>query len=128
MRAGRPRSRGNHDPPCDARRHVRHREADLGGAVALVGHRKGRDLIIAVRDTGPGIRTSEREVIFEPFHRSDSNVAGTGLGLAIVRGIIEQHGGRVWVDSGPEGGSTFWVALPTRSETENHGTSKIRAA
>ncbi|MFL6373414.1 MAG: sensor histidine kinase, partial [Pyrinomonadaceae bacterium] len=57
----------------------------------------------------------ERERIFEKFHRGDKSVKGFGLGLAIVRGIVEAHGGRVFVENGSRGGARFVIELPDES-------------
>jgi signal transduction histidine kinase len=65
-----------------------------------------------------GLRVDEYERIFEPFYRGDganaARVRGTGLGLAICKGIVEAHGGRIWVESEPGVGSTFYFTLPTQ--------------
>jgi len=63
-----------------------------------------------VIDQGSGVPESERERIFKTFYTLDSQ--GSGLGLAICRGIVEAHGGRIWVESQPEGGSCFVFVLP----------------
>jgi signal transduction histidine kinase len=70
-------------------------------------------VIISVTDSGPGVAEDHRELIFEPFYRGDRS--GLGLGLAIAKSLVELHNGRIWVDSSPEGGSTFNVALPAPS-------------
>jgi len=71
---------------------------------------------LSVRDEGIGIPAHDQPLVFERFHRArnvdDRRFAGMGLGLYIARGIIEQHGGRIWVESTPGVGSTFFVALP----------------
>ena len=73
--------------------------------------------VIAVCDEGPGIPAQEREKLFRPFYRARTQgaagEAGTGLGLAIVRRIVEAHGGRVWVESEINKGSTFYVSVPS---------------
>jgi two-component system NtrC family sensor kinase len=72
-------------------------------------------VIVQVMDNGPGIPASEQSSVFDKFYRA-SNVsfdsAGTGLGLAIVKSIVENHQGRIWVDSKPERGAIFTVVLP----------------
>ncbi len=70
--------------------------------------------VVAVRDTGMGIRRDMLETIFDPFIRDSSSVAeGLGVGLTLVRDLIKQHGGRITAQSeGPGRGSTFVVELP----------------
>ncbi len=70
--------------------------------------------LIAVSDHGPGIAPRERKRILEPFYRAVAHRhhRGTGLGLAIVRRVMEDHGGEVLVESTPDEGSTFTLALP----------------
>ena len=69
--------------------------------------------ILSVSDDGAGIRKESSEKIFDPFQRDEitRGVEGTGLGLAIVREIVDQHGGKVWVESEPEQGTTFHVSI-----------------
>src|SRR3989441_6144680 len=71
------------------------------------------ETVLFVRDNGIGIPSSEQERIFEPFERlGHKDVPGTGIGLAIVKKIIELYQGRVWVESEPEKGTTFFFTLP----------------
>jgi signal transduction histidine kinase len=65
-----------------------------------------------VSDTGPGIPQTERDAIFERFHRLSSSEGGAGLGLAIVRQLVEAHGGRVWAESVSGAGAVFRFTLP----------------
>ena len=72
-------------------------------------------LRIEVSDTGYGINEIDQRRIFERFYRVENAVhtqAGTGLGLAIVREIVEKHGGKVFMVSEPNVGTTFWFDLP----------------
>jgi signal transduction histidine kinase len=75
---------------------------------------------VHVRDWGIGVASGDRERIFEPFHRlhPEERYPGTGLGLAICRTIVERHGGRIWMESPPEGGATVVFSLPGGSERE----------
>ena len=71
------------------------------------------ELLCHVRDNGPGIPAEYQEKVFGLFEQLDPGSGGTGIGLAIVRRIIEEHGGRVWVESAGAGqGSTFYFSLP----------------
>jgi len=72
--------------------------------------------IFSIYDDGTGIDVQSTEKIFEAFQRSHQarGVEGTGLGLAIVKDITEKHGGRAWVESGPNAGVTFYVSISNR--------------
>jgi signal transduction histidine kinase len=73
----------------------------------------GEEHIISVRDDGIGIEERYREKVFAVFQRlvRDDTVAGTGIGLALCRKIVQRHGGRIWFESTPGAGTTFFVAL-----------------
>ncbi len=79
-----------------------------------VGARPAGDGVACyARDNGIGIASSHRERIFDIFDRLDHDVDGSGVGLSLVKRIVEQHGGRVWVESGGAGrGSTFLFTIP----------------
>lgn len=88
-----------------------------GGKVSLGCRDAGGGMAeLWVSDTGSGIPESSREYLFQRFWRSDpSDRDGAGLGLAIVKGIVEAHGGEVWVESEEGKGSTFRFTLPAYS-------------
>jgi GAF domain-containing protein/anti-sigma regulatory factor (Ser/Thr protein kinase) len=92
------------------------------GEVAVRVSASGGAFVVAVRDTGPGIREEDRQRIFEEFQQSDSSPTkrkgGTGLGLAIAKRIVEMHGGRIWVESTLGQGSTFFFSVPVQAERE----------
>jgi two-component system sensor histidine kinase KdpD len=72
-------------------------------------------IVLSVMDRGKGIAEDEQARVFDKFYRgrtSGDKVPGTGLGLSIAKGIIEAHGGKIWVTSEPGKGSVFSVALP----------------
>lgn len=74
---------------------------------------EGSDWLFRVDDNGPGIEPQYRERVFEPFKRLHGRqYPGSGLGLTFCRKAIESHGGRIWVDSAPEGGASFRFTLP----------------
>lgn len=84
-----------------------------GGWVELRAKLDDRDVVFSVSDTGPGISHVHQARLFERYWRSpDAGYKGTGLGLAIARGIVEAHSGRLWVDSEPGHGATFYFTVP----------------
>jgi len=83
---------------------------ETGGAIELRTALEGDFVQVTVADSGPGILASNIGKIFDPFFSTRDE--GTGLGLTIVHRIIDEHGGHIEVDSGPEG-TTFRVSLPT---------------
>ncbi|WP_244224252.1 ATP-binding protein [Corallococcus sicarius] len=87
-----------------------------GGTVRVTARRMGTEACVSVKDEGIGIPKEEQAHLFERFFRARnapiSGFGGLGLGLYICRDIIERHGGRIWVESGVEQGSTFHFALP----------------
>ena len=65
-----------------------------------------------MRDTGVGIRREDIKRIYDPFFTTKGMGRGTGLGLAVTYGIVQEHGGAMFVESAPGQGTTFQVALP----------------
>ena len=85
------------------------------GRIVVSLYDRPDDVCISVTDDGPGIATEDQERIFDRFYRAaGASASGSGLGLAIARGLVELHGGRLWVDSAPGAGSTFFVSIPKR--------------
>jgi CheY-like chemotaxis protein len=72
----------------------------------------GREIRLEIADTGPGIPAELHGKIFEPFFTTKPAGQGTGLGLSLCRGILEDHGGAITVDSEPGQGTTFSLTLP----------------
>lgn len=89
--------------------------------VILISAGVSEDTIrVGVRDTGPGIPPEDAERIFERFVKGTNipqqDASGLGLGLAVARQIVNAHGGRVWVERAPGGGSEFVFVLPIASD------------
>jgi signal transduction histidine kinase len=93
-----------------------HKFAPRGARVAITVAAERDGAIVAVSDTGPGIAPAAQARLWEQFYTgrtsSSSHDIGVGLGLPIARGIVEAHGGRIWVESVVGEGSTFRFALP----------------
>jgi len=70
------------------------------------------DIIIRFKDTGPGIPEDVMDSIFDPFFTTKPEGKGTGLGLSICRALVEDHGGRIYVESNIGAGTTFTIELP----------------
>jgi PAS domain S-box-containing protein len=90
--------------------------APESGPVVLRAEAQGDEVVLSVRDRGPGIAAAELPYVFQKFYRGGQGLAGrppgSGLGLAIVKSIADLHDGRVWAESTPGEGSTFYLALP----------------
>ncbi|MGK4007735.1 GAF domain-containing sensor histidine kinase [Sorangium sp. So ce1036] len=84
-----------------------------GGEITLRAQPWGREVLLSVRDTGPGIPEDQRSRIFERYWQAKETAhQGTGLGLSIAKALVEVHGGRIWVESEVGEGSTFFFTLP----------------
>ena len=90
------------------------RDAMPGGGWLTVLTRvdEGDTVVAEVRDTGVGIRREDIKRIYDPFFTTKGMGRGTGLGLAVTYGIVQEHGGAMFVESAPGQGTTFQVALP----------------
>lgn len=86
------------------------------GEVAVEARRQGEAILVLVRDTGEGIPEEHRERIFEKFGQVETRQSGrtmsTGLGLTFCKMVVEAHGGRIWVESELQKGSTLSFVIP----------------
>ena len=86
-----------------------------GAPLTISAQAEGERIIVNVADEGKGIPVDEQSKIFDKFYRGRAwreKVLGTGLGLSIAKGIVEAHGGKIWVTSAPGKGSVFSFAVP----------------
>jgi signal transduction histidine kinase len=91
-----------------------------GGQVSIVANRKGNHILNEIRDTGIGIPEDKLDKVFEEFYQVEGGKhGGTGLGLAITKRLVEEHGGKIWVESLLGKGSTFYFTLPFSVEHED---------
>lgn len=108
------------------------RYTPAGGSVTLSLTTRGGEALFSVTDTGMGIEAEALPFIFDRFYRADRarsrQSGGTGLGLSIVRRIVEQHGGRVEVESQVGVGSRFTVYLPLLQEGQEDGARRRAAS
>lgn len=87
------------------------------GKVTIGASRWGKEVRIFVRDNGPGIPEAYQTKIFELFERLHQDEKGTGVGLNLAKRAAEVNGGRLWVESKVDEGTTFWVAFPMETIT-----------
>ena len=96
---------------------IKYSNAD--GEVKIAIHAEGDQVILQVTDEGLGIPPTDQQYIFDKFYRGSNispEIEGSGLGLAIVKSIVENHQGRIWVESAVGKGSSFFIVLPVLSE------------
>ena len=89
-----------------------------GSPIDICAEVKDGQVLVSVADRGPGIPPEQRERIFDKFYRvltHQRDTRGSGLGLAVCRGLVEAHGGRIWVESRMGGGALFRFTLPLGS-------------
>ena len=104
---------------------IRHTPAD--GTILVEARDAGAEVHVSVIDTGEGIAAADIPRLFERFHKGDKartrggGDSGSGLGLSITKGIVEAHGGRIWVVSAPGSGTAFTFALPKATATAPAG-------
>jgi signal transduction histidine kinase/streptogramin lyase len=101
------------------------------GSVEISAQRQNDDIKISISDTGIGIAANKQGRIFESFEQADGGIArkyaGTGLGLAVTKQLIELHGGKIWLESTPDIGSTFIFTLPISKQKPEHGGFRYRS-
>jgi two-component system cell cycle sensor histidine kinase/response regulator CckA len=91
---------------------------NAGGTLTLRAGRDGEHVFLEVQDTGIGMDEETQSHLFEPFYTTKDRTIGTGLGLAVTHGIVEQHGGRIEVESHEGLGSRFRIRFPVSNVGE----------
>ena len=91
-----------------------------GGQIKIIARSKDDQIIHEIRDTGVGIPKDKIERVFDEFYQVETGKhGGTGLGLAITKRLVEEHGGKIWVESQLGKGTTFYFTIPRYRENEN---------
>jgi signal transduction histidine kinase len=90
--------------------------SEKGGEIRLAARASGdKEITFEVQDQGQGIPAEKLDLIFDRFQQADASdsrlAGGTGMGLALCRGLVNQHGGRIWAQSNPGSGSTFYFTV-----------------
>lgn len=92
----------------------------VGGAISINSRTENGVIVLSITDNGPGIPKEKQQDLFKRFYQVDKTLTrksgGTGLGLAISRGIIETHGGKIWVDSEEGHGTTVNFTIPIEAK------------
>lgn len=99
-----------------------------GGKVTLQAREVDADLVVEVKDTGPGISEEDQKRMFEAYYRrigDRERLSGLGLGLALAKRLVELHGGRIWVNSRLGEGSTFGFSLPLVAVSPDEGQDNL---
>lgn len=99
------------------------------GRITVSAHQDNGEVRLAVQDTGPGIPLDQHVAVFDSFTQTETGIkhgGGTGLGMPISRKLAEAHGGRLWLESEPGKGSTFFVALPIRDAVLLQRSRKVK--
>jgi two-component system sensor histidine kinase KdpD len=86
-------------------------------AIEIIGRQEGKDVVLTILERGIGIPQADLPRIFDRFYRSQlaRGIGGLSLGLSICQGIVDVHGGRIWAENRPEGGTAISLALPVEA-------------
>ena len=91
-----------------------------GGQIKIIARQKDDVVLHEVHDTGIGIPEDKMEMVFDEFYQVEiGKQGGTGLGLTITKRLVEEHGGKIWVESQLGKGTTFYFTIPRSMENKN---------
>jgi two-component system sensor histidine kinase/response regulator len=97
---------------------IKYRRQDVTPEIRISARQVGDEWLFSIRDNGTGIDPQYLDKVFEIFHRlHGQDVPGSGIGLAISKKIVEAQGGRIWIESQPGTGSTFYFTLPVKGNS-----------
>ena len=89
---------------------------DLGGTLLVHGRADEESVIVSIHNEGLGFAADEAVHIFEKSIRLDGRIRGRGWGLYVAKAIVDAHGGRLWAESEPGKGATFFIKIPALHE------------
>ena len=89
---------------------------DIGAKIEIGATKDNDSILFYVKDNGVGIVKKEQKLLFHKFYQTDTSVTrkhgGTGLGLSICKGIVDNLGGKIWIESTPKIGTTVFINMP----------------
>ncbi len=94
---------------------LKYLEPERPGLIMITGQEEDEHVIFCIKDNGRGVAAEQQERIFQMFHRVDpESTSGEGLGLTIIKKILNQHHGKIWLESEYNVGSKFYISLPNK--------------
>ncbi|PJF32510.1 MAG: hypothetical protein CUN52_01325 [Phototrophicales bacterium] len=104
----------------------------VNGHIVVSVYSEGQYVVFKIQDNGVGIPKEIQERVFERFYRGQQagveHITGTGLGLSLVKTIVESHKGKVWLESQPQQGTTFYVRVPSLVKFSDSQKNNIKEA
>lgn len=101
---------------------IKYRRDGVAPEIQISARQAGNDWLFSIQDNGIGIEPQYLDTVFEVFRRlHGQEVPGNGIGLALSRKIVEAHGGKIWIESRPGAGSTFYFTVPNRAKSTAKG-------
>jgi signal transduction histidine kinase len=99
---------------------VKYLDPDRAGEIEITAERDHDETTFHIRDNGRGIAGEDMDKVFAPFRRAGKqDVPGEGMGLPYVQTLVRRHGGRIWCESQPGKGSTFYFTIPANVKSDS---------